>query len=81
MLQQFIIAILVLGAACYVIWTFMSMSRRQWLLDVLARRGIAARVAAAHRARLNAPGCGNCSAGEQVREPVREQARQRHRPT
>lgn len=78
MLQQLIIGLLVLCAACYIVWTFMPMSRRQWLLDALAARGIAIAAAAAHRRRLAAPGCGNCStAGEQVRE----QARRRHRPT
>ena len=67
MLQQFIIAILVLGAAIYVIWTFMPMSRRQRLLDALAARGVAAGAAAAHRRRLAAPGCGNCAASEEHR--------------
>ena len=64
MLQQIIIALLVLCAACYVIWTFMPMPRRQWLLDALAARGIAGGAATAHRKRLAAPGCGNCSAPE-----------------
>jgi hypothetical protein len=40
----------------------MPMSRRQWLLDHLASRGIAVRAAAAHRKRLATPGCGNCAA-------------------
>ncbi|HEV7985817.1 MAG TPA: hypothetical protein VGP20_06615 [Steroidobacteraceae bacterium] len=72
MLQQLIIALLVLGAACYVIWTFMPMSRRQWLLDALATRGIAAAAATAHRKRLAAPGCGNCAAaGEHDQTPQR----------
>ncbi|HEY2417786.1 MAG TPA: hypothetical protein VGH84_07700 [Steroidobacteraceae bacterium] len=64
MLQQLIIAALVLVAAGYVIWSFMPMQRRQWLLDLLAARGLAVRVAAAHRKRLVTPGCGNCAAGE-----------------
>ena len=70
MLQQLIIAILVLGAACYVVWTFLPMARRQWLLDVLATRGIAVGAAAAHRRRLATPGCGNCAAaGEHGKSP------------
>jgi hypothetical protein len=63
MLQQLIIAILVLFAGGYVAWSFMPMSRRQWLLDLLAARGMAQRWADAHRKRLGMPGCGNC-AGE-----------------
>jgi hypothetical protein len=65
MLQQLIIALLVLSAACYVIWTFMPMSRRQWLLDALSARGIAVGAATAHRKRLAAPGCGNCAAASE----------------
>ncbi len=74
LLQQLVIALAVLIAAGYVLWSFMPMQRRQWLLDALARRGIAVRAAVAHRARLSAPGCGNCpAAGEQTHRP--------HRPT
>jgi hypothetical protein len=62
MLQQLIIALVVLFAAGYVAWSFMPMARRQWLLDLLAARGIARRWADSHRSRLAAPGCGNCSA-------------------
>jgi hypothetical protein len=62
MLQQVIIALIVLGAACYVVWSFLPMSRRQSLLDTLAARGIAAGAAAAHRKRLTTAGCGNCAA-------------------
>lgn len=70
MLQQVIIALIVLAAAGYVVWTFMPMARRQWLLDVLAARGIAAGAAAAHRRRLSTPGCGNCAAaGEHGKPP------------
>jgi hypothetical protein len=67
MLQQLIIAVLVGGAAGYVIWTFMPMLRRQQLLDVLAARGVLTGAAARHRARLATPGCGNCpaAAGQQ----------------
>jgi hypothetical protein len=64
MWQQFVIALLVLFAAGYVIWTFMSMHARQKLLDVLAARGMLVRAAAQHRARLAMPGCGNCSAAD-----------------
>ncbi len=65
MMQQVIIAVIVLTATCYVIWTFMTMSRRQRLLDWLAARGLARRAAARHRARLATPGCSNCAgAGE-----------------
>jgi uncharacterized membrane protein YjgN (DUF898 family) len=62
MLQQLIIAILVLCAAGYVAWSFMSMSRRQWLLDLLAARGIGRGWADSHRKRLLTPSCGNCAA-------------------
>jgi type III secretory pathway component EscT len=64
MLQQTIIAAAVLVAGCYVVWSFLPLLRRQWLLDVLARRGLLVRVAARHRARLSTPGCANCSAAE-----------------
>jgi len=71
LLQELVIALAVLFAAGYVIWSFLPMQRRQWLLDALAARGIATRAAAAHRRRLATPGCGNCSAagehGEQRR--------------
>jgi hypothetical protein len=62
MLQQLIIGVAVLLAAAYVVWSFMTMSRRQWLLDALARHGLLVRLAGKHRARLATPGCGNCSA-------------------
>jgi hypothetical protein len=62
MLQQVIIALLVLFAGGYVVWSFMPMQRRQWLLDALAARGLAVRAAAEHRKRLATPGCGNCAA-------------------
>jgi hypothetical protein len=62
MLQHLIIALVVLFAGVYVVWSFMPMQRRQWLLDILAARGLAMRAAAAHRKRLATPGCGNCSA-------------------
>jgi hypothetical protein len=70
MLQQLIIAILVLCAAGYVAWSFMPMTRRQQLLDLLAARGFGRRWAEAHRKRLAAPGCGNCAAaGEHQKAP------------
>jgi hypothetical protein len=62
MWQQFIIALLVIGAAGYVAWTFLPMMRRQRLLDALAACGVLVRAAARHRARLATPGCGNCAA-------------------
>ena len=65
MLQQLIIGVLVLIAAGYVAWSFMSMGARQALLDALAARGLAVRAAAEHRKRLATPGCGNCSAADQ----------------
>jgi hypothetical protein len=58
--QQFIISLLVVFAAGYVTWTFLPMARRQRLLDALAAHGLLTRMAARHRARLAAPGCGNC---------------------
>jgi hypothetical protein len=70
MLQQLIIAVLVLFAGGYVVWSFMPMQRRQWLLDILAARGVAVRAAARHRKRLATPGCGNCAAaGEHNKTP------------
>jgi len=71
MLQQLIIAAAVLIAAAYVVWSFMSMQRRQWLLDALARYGVLVRWAAKHRARLATPGCGNCSAAAEHGKPTR----------
>ena len=65
MLQQLIIGVLVLLAAGYVVWSFMPMQRRQWLLDALAARGLAVRAAAEHRKRLATPGCGNCAAADE----------------
>ena len=62
MWQQLIIALLVVSAAGYVVWTFLPMPRRQRLLDALAARGLLARTAARHRARLATPGCSNCAA-------------------
>jgi hypothetical protein len=61
MWQQIIIALLVVSAAGYVVWSFLSMARRQRLLDALAAHGVLVRAAASHRARLATPGCSNCS--------------------
>ncbi len=69
MLQQVIIAVLVLCAGGYVVWSFMPMQRRQGLLDALAARGLAVRAAAAHRKRLASPGCGNCAAAGEHEKP------------
>jgi hypothetical protein len=71
MLQQIVIALIVLAAACYVVWTFLTMARRQRLLDWLAARGVARRAAAAHRARLATPGCSNCAGGAERTPPTR----------
>jgi hypothetical protein len=60
--QQIVIALLVVSAAGYVVWTFLPMTRRQRLLDALAAHGVLVRAAAQHRARLATPGCGNCAA-------------------
>jgi hypothetical protein len=65
MWQQVIMALLVVAAAGYVVWTFLSMTRRQRLLDALARHGVLGQAAARHRARLATPGCNNCAAAEQ----------------
>jgi hypothetical protein len=65
MLQQIIIALLVLAAAGYCVWTFMPMQRRQRLLDTFASHGVLVQAAGRHRRRLAAPGCGNCSAAGQ----------------
>lgn len=67
MLQQLIVALIVLLAMGYLTWTFLSMSRRQRVLDWLAARGIARGAAAAHRARLATPGCSNCAGGADPR--------------
>jgi hypothetical protein len=64
MWQQVVIGVAVVLAAGYVVWTFLSLRMRQRLLDGLAARGIMTGYAAAHRARLNIPGCSNCSAAE-----------------
>jgi hypothetical protein len=78
MWQQAIIALLVVFAAGYVVWTFLPMMRRQRLLDALAAHGVLTGAAARHRARLATPGCGNCAAAD---PQVGEQTRRRHRPT
>ncbi len=62
MWQQVIIALLVMVAAAYVVWTFLPMMRRQRVLDALAAYGVLAGAAARHRARLATPGCSNCAA-------------------
>jgi hypothetical protein len=68
MLQQVFIALIVMAAAAYVVWTFLPMATRQRWLDRLAARGIAARAAAAHRRRLATPGCSNCAgAGDELK--------------
>ncbi|MGH8232021.1 MAG: hypothetical protein ACRESY_09390 [Steroidobacteraceae bacterium] len=64
MWQQPIIAIVVVFAAGYVIWSFLPMRRRQRLLDALAEHGLLQRLAVRHRARLATPGCGNCAAAD-----------------
>jgi hypothetical protein len=69
MVQQLIIVVIVLCAAGYVTWTFLTMSRRQSLLDWLAARGVARRAAAAHRATLTTPGCSNCAGAGGQNEP------------
>jgi hypothetical protein len=60
--QQLVMALLVVAAAGYVVWTFLPMMRRQRLLDALAAHGLLTRTAARHRARLATPGCSNCAA-------------------
>jgi hypothetical protein len=68
--QQLVMALLVVAAAGYVVWTFLPMMRRQRLLDALAAHGLLTRTAARHRARLATPGCGNCAAqGEHADRP------------
>ena len=70
MWQQLVMALLVVAAAGYVVWTFLPMMRRQRLLDALAAHGLLTRTAARHRARLATPGCGNCAAsGEHAKGP------------
>ncbi len=65
MWQQLIMALLVFSATGYVVWTFLSMTQRQRLLDALAARGVLVQAAARHRARLATPGCSNCAAAAQ----------------
>jgi len=62
MLQEALIALIVLVASVYVVWTFMPPTRRQALLDRLASMGLLRQLAARHRARLGASGCAHCSA-------------------
>jgi hypothetical protein len=69
MWQQALIGLLVLAAAGYVTWTFLSMTARQRLLDALAVRGLLVGAARAHRARLSTPGCSNCSAAGEHQPP------------
>jgi hypothetical protein len=61
MWQQWMIALLVVLAAGYVVWTFLSLRARQALLDLIAARGVLVGFAARHRARMTLPGCSNCS--------------------
>lgn len=75
MWQQIIMALLVLSASGYVVWTFLSMSRRQRLLDALAGHGVLVQAAARHRERLAVPGCSNCAAAEQHGKVKRDSAR------
>lgn len=63
MLQQLIVALMVAFALGYVVWSFLTMHRRQRILDWLSAHGIARSAAAAHRARLAAPGCSHCAGG------------------
>jgi hypothetical protein len=62
MWQWVVIGLIVLAAAGYVAWSFLSPRARQRLLDGLAARGWLVERASAHRARLTSPGCSNCSA-------------------
>jgi hypothetical protein len=74
MWQQIIIALLVVIAAGYVVWTFLPMMRRQRLLDALAAHGVLVRAAAQHRSRLATPGCSNCaSAGEHAPKTAKDE--------
>jgi hypothetical protein len=68
MWQQVLIGLIVLAAAVYVAWTFLSVRSRQRLLDALAARGFLVERARSHRARMNAGACGHCSSasGERV---------------
>jgi hypothetical protein len=61
MLQWIVIAVVVLLAAGYVVWTFLPLRQRQGLLDALAARGLLKATAARHRAQLATPGCAHCS--------------------
>ena len=65
MLQEAVIAVVVLFAAGYVVWTFMPAPRRQRLLDALAAHGLLQQRAARHRAHLASSGCSHCSAAGQ----------------
>jgi hypothetical protein len=65
MLQQLLIAVIVLAAGGYVVWSFLPMQQRQRLLDAFAARGVLRGAATRHRARLATPGCGNCAAASE----------------
>jgi hypothetical protein len=64
MWQQWIIALLVVAATGYVVWTFLPMRARQRWLDALSARGVLMGLAARHRARMATPGCSHCSAAD-----------------
>lgn len=60
--QDVIIALILVVATFYVVWTFLPLRQRVRVLDALAARGLFTRFAARTRAQLLTPGCGNCSA-------------------
>jgi hypothetical protein len=62
-MQTAVALVAVTVSLLYTVWSFMSVTRRQRVLDALARRGMLQQVAARHRAKLALPGgCGKCSA-------------------
>jgi|HubBroStandDraft_1064217.scaffolds.fasta_scaffold41884_2 hypothetical protein len=70
MWQDVLIGLIVLVAAAYVAWTFLSPRSRQRLLDALAARGLLVERARIYRARMNAGACGHCSsAGDERLTP------------
>jgi hypothetical protein len=67
MWQTALIAIAVTVATGYVIWSFLSLVRRQWLLDAFASHGLLTQWASRHRAKLALPGCAACTSNHAPR--------------
>jgi hypothetical protein len=69
MLQQLIIALVVVGAMSYVTWTMMGSRLRLRLVNAISRSGIAPAWAARQRAKMSAGGCSNCAVSRSAAHP------------